>query len=211
MEERVVRALIFDTETNGLSFLDSVLSFSAYLVKFTKVGEDIKVKIEEKIDRYYMPQGEFNPEAIAVNGLYEDKIMKNRGDDCKYPIHFKDDNYILELCERADKFVAHNINFDCRYMPIEISKSDRFCTMLTNTDVVKIVKYKSKTGKLCYKWPKLSECVKHYNIECDESMLHSSLYDVDMTYKLLLKMTESEKLGKQIESFLFSDSDDLVL
>lgn len=203
------KVLFFDTETNGFQG-SSVLSFSAYLVNYRiKDNGNVGFKILDKIDRYYYPQEPYNEGAIKVNGLDEETITDRRG-NAEYPRYFKADEYIEELCKDVDKFIAHNINFDQSFMPIIIPKEKQYCTMLANVDVLKLPPKNPtyiRNGKVYasrgYKWPKLSECVEYYGIESDSSMLHNSLYDVEMLFKVFMKMAKSDEFYDSIYKFLF--------
>ena len=199
--------LFFDTETNGFQG-SSVLSFSGYKVIFKLNDGKVSYKILEKIDRYYYPKEEYNDGAIKVNGLNESTITSRRK-DATYPKYFKSDNYIEELCKGVDKFVAHNIKFDESFMPIKIKNDSKFCTMLANTNVLKL-EHKNPTyirnGRAygnSYKWPKLEECVKYYGIESNSEMLHNSLYDVEMLFKVFMKMAQSDLFYDKIYKFIF--------
>lgn len=198
MKEKNV--LFFDTETNGFVG-SSVLSFSGILVRF-RLYDDGKLtykKIEE-YDRYYYPMEEYNEEAISVNHLDENAITDKRA-GADYSNNFIHDDYIIEILNKADKYVAHNIKFDRSFMPIQIPEEKQFCTMLENVNIVKAPN-KNKKG---YKWPKLIECVNFYGIEVTEEKLHSSLYDVEMLLEVFKKTMESDiTLYNKILEFIFS-------
>lgn len=80
----------------------------------------------------------------------------------------------LQLLQRADTVVAHNLAFDedifmcavARHLPysdVRIDGRERFCTMRETTDICRLPPTRSvTTGQGGYKWPKLSEAYKHF-------------------------------------------------
>lgn len=199
MKEKIV--LFFDTETNGF-FGSSVLSFSGMLVRF-RLYDDGKLTYKklEEYDRYYFPIEPYNQGAIEINHL-DEETLKEKRKEVTYSENFIHDDYIIEIINKADKYVAHNIKFDRSFLPIQIPEEKQFCTMLENTN---IVKSPNKYGKPGYKWPKLIECVNYYGIEVNEEKLHSSLYDVEMLLNVFLKTMESDiTLYNKILEFIFS-------
>ena len=160
-----------DFETNGFKG-SSVLSVTA-------IRED-----GEKFVRFYYPKEEFNQEAIAINGLNENKIAELRN-GANYAMHFEDDKDFVEFMAPVDKLVAHNIAFDYNFIPEVVKKhiNGVFCTMKANT------KY-FENGK----WPKLEKTAQLYGIELKKEKLHTSEYDT-----LLCKMIFEKMKPEDIE------------
>ena len=191
--------VFFDVETNG-KVGSSVLSMSAIKVnydkelkKWTKVGE---------YDRFYYrnPGEEINFGAINVNGLTDEAIEVKRSNN-EYPLHFKDDiSSFYSFCEDACHYVAHNIKFDRSFVPFVLK--NQFDTMMENIEIVKagINEYYGT-----YKWPKLNECAKFYNIPFDEENLHESLYDVLITFRVFYKMSKHPVAKNKILKFIEKD------
>lgn len=183
--------IIFDTETNGFKG-SSVLSISAIRVDFNHANQTFS-KVAE-YDRYYFrsPGEQANFHAIRVNGLSDNVIDKKRS-MANYPLHFSDDiPSFKEFCGTSALFVAHNIQFDQHFIPFKLPNT--FCTMRTNTGIVNA----GWTGK----WPKLSEAANHYAINIKEDSLHSSLYDVLVTFEIFKAMHTCDKTRHLVEEFL---------
>jgi len=167
--------LFFDCETNGLSSDNSVLSFSALLV------DKNTYDVVDVFDRYYFinPGETPNPEALKINGLYHDEIVKRR-DNANYATHFVDDFDVYNLIKKADKFIAHNFNFDYKFLDIDskyhIDKNSHFCTMFGSQYIVNLPPNKGYSEP---KWPRLSESIKFFNIDMSiyDGDFHSSLFD----------------------------------
>lgn len=215
MERKV---LFFDCETNGL-IGSSVLSFSAYVVQFNLHDDGVGFRIIEKIDRYYYPKESFNEGATNINGLRKSVLDKRRA-GVDYPEYFIQDDYITELCNKVDLFVAHNIKFDESFLPIVLDKDSKLCTMTETVNTCKMpFKYnpnrRSKPGDDKYKNPKLMEMARFFNVAIDEENLHNSLYDVHIMFESFIKIAEHPNHSKKIEEFLFSEnlvnSDDELL
>ena len=86
-----MKVIIVDTETNGLENC-SVLSISAI-----KIDIDLKLNFYKEIGKfnrfYFRNEGEeINADAIAINGLSDEEILKRRTDsDAKYSKYFEKD------------------------------------------------------------------------------------------------------------------------
>lgn len=185
--------VVFDTETNGLTKRDGVLSISASKHFFD--GE--KITDLGEYERFYFPKGKYNKEAIAVNGLTRRVIRKHRGGfRCKYPKHwFKDIRPFREFIGNdCELVVGHNIAFDAKMLSCIMSSRVKFCTMQSNRSFVKAL---DKNGRI--KAPKLIETAKAYNIPIEEDKLHGSSYDVYLTKEIFIRqITESKIFQEEI-------------
>jgi len=168
--------LIFDVETNGLSSIVSVLSFSALVV-------DEHNKVIEEFDRYYHLVDNEHPNeiAIGINGLTEATIELKRK-NVTYPKHFKDDKEVFNLfAQNHELYIAHNIAFDREFIAYNhgyyIDEEKELCTMKATQYVYDAPFMKNGEPK----YPKLSEAVAHYNIDTSKLMgkggYHDSLFD----------------------------------
>jgi DNA polymerase-3 subunit epsilon len=184
--KRKTRLIIFDLETNGLSNNHSVLSCSA--IKYDIDPNICELSELDRFDRYYYPVEEFDQAATSVNGLTKEVITEKRG-NAIYPEHFKMDSDFEVFCSDTKRFAAHNISFDSRFIPF-MAKHKKFCTMMTNTDIVAVYYMKSKRD---WKWPKLSETAAYYNISFNESDLHGSMADTEITSKIFMEMLKRAK------------------
>lgn len=158
--KRKTRIVIFDVETNGLNGDYSVLSCSA--IKYEIDPKTYEMTEIDRFNRYYYPVEQFDPQAIAVNGLTREVIKEKRG-DATYPEHFTADDDFENFCNGVLRFVAHNISFDMQFVPF-IGNKKKLCTMMTNMDIVAagFMKWKNE-----WKWPKLSETrfIMEYSLE----------------------------------------------
>ena len=72
-------------------------------------------------------------------------------------------------------------------------------------DNIDIVKAGINPNYGTYKWPKLMECAKFYNVPMNEDQLHESLYDVLITFRVFYKMTKNPFGKPRVEEFLKKD------
>ncbi len=188
--------IFFDVETNG-KIGSSVLSISAIKVNYDFV-KDKWDKVSEYNRFYFRNQGEpIDFGAVNVHGLTDEVITEKRR-NMTYPSTFKEDIDSFYLyCQDTNHFVAHNIKFDRSFLPFPLK--NQFDTMLENMDIVK-AGINENYGT--YKWPKLMECAKFYNVPIDEDQLHESLYDVLITFRVFYKMTKNPFGKPRVDKFL---------
>jgi DNA polymerase III epsilon subunit-like protein len=186
--------IFFDVETNGLSKNSSVLSMSAIKARFN--GTDIG-DVEGTFSRfYYRNPGEMeNADAIAVNGLTDEEIRRNRG-NAQYPECFKEDAGFAVFCSGVRHFVGHNIAFDQKFLAFSLPHT--FCTMRENTNIIKLMRWSGKG----YKFPRLKEAAEYYQIEIDEQHLHGSDYDTFLTCEIFKRMLNHKRTKKEAIKFL---------
>lgn len=198
-DDNKITLIFFDTETNGMSSNNSVLSITAMKAQIDK--ETFEIEVLEEFTRYYFAVEPYNQGAISVNGLTYNKVMELRRENkSNYANYFKDDTEDLDkFFGDAKHFIAHNIDFDSRF--IKRSLDYKFCTMKLNTSKVGI--YNPYKGN--FKWPKLLETAKHYGINIQEEKLHMSSYDVELTVEVFKKMLEDESLSTYIKNFVLNN------
>jgi DNA polymerase-3 subunit epsilon len=185
--------IIFDVETNGFQN-SSVLSISAIRCLFN--GNDADT-VEGRFNRFYFRRdGEAKDfGALEVHGLNDELIRQNRG-NAEYPLHFDDDmENFKDFCAGARHYVGHNIHFDRSFITFDRPRS--FCTMLANTDILKI-----PNRKRGYKWPSLRECARFYQVEVEQKNLHASSYDTEITHRIFRQMLEGGTSRKRVLDFL---------
>jgi len=170
--------IVFDTETNGFSPNNSVLSIAAIRLKYN--GEHY---VEgDRYQRFYYPVEEYNEKAIEVNGLTREVVFEKRK-GLTYPEYFENDVDSFEkFCAGTDLFAGHNISFDVKFVPF-VQYKKKFCTMYSMKELY-YKKYKIN------KVPKLKEAVLCVDETFDENKLHDSMYDVELTVKVLLKILD---------------------
>ena len=190
-----MKVIVFDTETNGLENC-SVLSISAI-----KIDIDLKLNSYKEIEKfnrfYFRNEGEeINAEAVAVNGLTDEEILRRRVESgIKYSKYFEKDKDFVDFCKDTNHFVAHNISFDRKFIPFDLK--NQFCTKESNIDILKIP---GKFGK--YKWPRLNETAKFYGIELDEEKWHGSEYDTEICKNIFVSMMKGKKTSGIVKKFL---------
>ena len=188
--------IFFDVETNG-KIGSSVLSISAIKVNYD-FDNNKWDKVSEYNRFYFRNEGEpIDFGAVSVHGL-TDEIITEKRKNSNYPSTFKEDmDSFFLYCQDTSHFVAHNIKFDRSFIPFPLK--NQFDTMMDNIDIVK-AGINQNYGT--YKWPKLMECAKFYNVPMNEEQLHESLYDVLITFRVFYKMTKNPFGKPRVEKFL---------
>lgn len=194
-----IKVIFFDVETNGINPNSSVLSISALKASYNIETNEMK-KIDV-FDRFYFRNDGENPnyDALRVNGLYDEEIEARRNESLiSYPKTFKEDvQNFYQFCDGAKHFIAHNIRFDRQFIPFKLEY--QFDTMLENINIVKVPNTNRHSG---YKWPKLLECAKFYNIKLEEEQLHNSMYDVLIMARIVYVMSKNKMTSNIIRRFL---------
>jgi DNA polymerase III epsilon subunit-like protein len=174
--------IVFDFETNGIERKDDVLSVSAQKIWINK---DRHIEVIGYYNRYYYCPVRYNPDATRINGLHDDSVITERRKKeiplDYYPKYFKDDKKaLLEFIGDCSNFIGHNhLSFDSMWLP-ECKQHNNFDTMIKNNWMPE--PYNT------YRGPKLVKAVDFYGIETDETQLHQSSYDVEMTKAVFEKM-----------------------
>ena len=178
--------LFFDTETNGLpknyeappwDWWPDIVQLARALV--TKDGDIISEQSHILFIWEDIPQ-----EQIDIHWITSEMSQQGRSTE------FTLDAFNRDII-KADKLIAHNINFDKNVIISSMIKHDRFnklietlptlCTMLTTINVCKI---QTEYG---YKRPKLEELYKHLFDEEIEGA-HNALVDVRATVRCAFEL-----------------------
>ena len=192
-----MNVIVFDTETNGLKDC-SILSISAI-----KIDVNLKLnscKEKQKFNRFYFRNvGEkIDTKALEINGLTDEEIRKKR-EGATYSQYFKNDYMSFKrFCEDAEHFVAHNIDFDSKFIPFELK--NKFCTQKINMDVLKI----PGTSEGKYRFPSLLKTAEYYKIKMDENNWHGSEYDTYICKEIFMAMFKNPETEKIVKEFLES-------
>lgn len=183
--------IVFDTETNGLDpETASLLSVGA--IRFSWSQTEVLVE-KGRFTRYYFPVEPYDPRAIAVNGLSEEKLKELRGSG-EYPAHFKDDDSFKEFCKGAHLVAGHNVSFDVGFVPFMRNRR-KFCTMMSNADVV-CASWNDRYDS--WKWPTLEETARFYKVPFSPEDAHGALYDALVTSIILIKMLKAAKISVMV-------------
>lgn len=186
------KAIIFDTETSGLtSGFNVILQLSYQIVDLTNWN------VLKEVNHYFdWPDEEYKvePEAIFTNGItqefLEDQVISDK--------FVALDDFFIDL-EGCDLAIAHNLSFDKDFIIedsleelVIIDPEERewpICidTMVDTTDYCRLLP--KKNGE--YKWPKLSELASKLSVKCYDLKLHDSRSDVELTKRCFKKLCES--------------------
>jgi DNA polymerase III subunit epsilon len=186
--------LFFDTETTGLprnwkAPVTDVnnwprlvqLAFLLYDRKGTRISEKCYII---KPEGYKIPA-----DAVRIHGITTEKASCE-GMELKVVLE-----EFMEVADRSNYLVAHNIRFDEKIvgaellrnkMPDCILSKKKICTMQTTTDFCKI------RGPYGYKWPSLPELhFKLFRESFEEA--HDAMADINATARCFWEL---RKLGK---------------
>jgi len=185
--------LFFDTETTGLpqNWKAPVTDLNNWprMIQIAWILCDDKGNRIESDDFIIKPENfEIPKDASAIHGISTEKAIIE-GVDLKQVL-----DKFVELIEKAEFIVAHNISFDEKILGAELlrkevkstfNKKRKLCTMKSSTDYCRI------PGYYGYKWPKLSELhIKLFGEDFDEA--HDASVDINATEKCFWEM---KKIG----------------
>lgn len=183
-----MRDLIFDTETTGKYEFKKpsddpsqpdIVQLAAILVEGTFIRASINLILA--------PTKKCEEEAAKVHGISQEVI-----DRFGVPMNVGIPMF-SNLLKRADRLVAHNIQFDLNVVgrafkllgaSTELLGSiPKACTMLSSMNIVKIPSKSNFGGQ--YKWPKLIEAYKHLVDPAGFEGAHDAMIDVTACWKVL--------------------------
>lgn len=177
--------MIFDTETTGKAnhkVPDPTVQPYPVQLACALIHNDKVVNLASVIVNPGVPIEE---EASGVHGI-DDETAKTFGLSLQAA-----SGLFLNFLNKADRIVAHNVDFDiivaeamiyrvnADFNMDKFREKPRVCTMISATDICKI------PGKYGYKWPKLEEA---YKILVDPEGIrgaHDALVDVMACWKIL--------------------------
>ncbi|SDB96446.1 3'-5' exonuclease [Geotoga petraea] len=188
--------LVFDTETTGLH--PGNICQLSYIINNEK---------EEIAKNFFFTVDYIEPGAKRVHGFTEEKLIELSGGST-----FKD--FLPEIEEdfkRVDTIIAHNINFDLRFLKAEFENygkefnyNNSMCSMRRFTDICKIPNYNNR-GLGRFKWPSLFELTKFMGIKRKDlvketkrlfkdprSKFHDARYDTVAVYLSIIKALDQK-------------------
>ena len=185
-----MRTLVFDTETTGMvnhktpdhTVQPYPVQLACILVENDKVMNMANVIIN--------PEVPVESAAAAIHGITQ-KVITAVGLPMKAAT-----GLFLNFLNRADRIVAHNIDFDliiteamlyrtlADYDMNKFRAVPRVCTMQSTTDICKL------PGKFGYKWPKLDEAYRKLVDPAGFKGAHDALSDVMACWRLLRVLEE---------------------
>ncbi len=197
--KRMMRTLIFDTETTGLPPKNTPTNQTdkwPHIVQLSWVIYNDETKqIEEESDNIislgtHIP---ISAESTAIHGITSE-LSRARGIPIEVALFdFK------RAANRCGKLVAHNLEFDKNMLSVEFYRArifnvvfppTEYCTMKQGTPICKLVKIWTD-GSTSFKYPKLVEL--YYALFGGDAPapegLHNAKVDVELCLKCYVKMT----------------------
>lgn len=163
-----MKVIFVDLETTGLNESKDIIWQIAYIVAEQTENKLIIKEYSEK---------------VLISALLLKMCNKCQKFVKKFIKSRKRIKKIANLLESSDVIVAHNVDFERRFLQeysVRFDNSKLYCTMLNTTGLCRI-----KHPYFGYKWPKLSEAVEILlKDEIDKDKLHDASYDVMLTVKL---------------------------
>lgn len=179
-----MRVLFFDTETTGLPLWrePSEHPDQPYIVDIACELWDVdgdKRELADSWETLINPGVSISEEVSAIHGITTEMVEKEGVPTKDALVDF------FGFAGRADLLVGHNVSFDIRLVRIQTARIytrkwepavPTFCTMKRTTNICKIPSAKPR-HRNDWKWPKLSEAVKHFfNEETPDA--HRAMPDV---------------------------------
>ncbi|GAA0180815.1 3'-5' exonuclease [Clostridium sediminicola] len=160
-----MKSIFIDTETTGLR--------PGKIVQLTYIIEENKTFKEAKNFFFMIEDGEMEPGAEKVHGFSVDKLaILSNGRLFEDSISEIKNDLINSI------FIAHNSKFDKKFIDAEFGRlnleteiAKEFCTMKYFKNIVQIP---GRNG-VDFKNPKLSEVVKHYNLDPDDILRRTKI------------------------------------
>jgi DNA polymerase III epsilon subunit-like protein len=192
-----MRTLIYDTETTGkMNFkVDPAAPNQPYLVQLAALLYEDR-ELAASINVLCCPtdaQGvvvQIPEEATSVHGITNDRVMT-----CGLPMKTVGALF-NNLMRKADRIVAHNMDFDIRVVsglyvrsgfPIDsLQMPQRVCTMKASENVLKLPGLYGK-----YKWPTLDEAYRHLVDPNGFDGAHDALVDTKACAEVLWKLEDA--------------------
>lgn len=168
--------IIFDTETTSLDAVSGQIAQLSYI----KVNEEENNKIEFA-KNFYFSVDKMSYEAEQVNKLSK-KLLKELSGGKRFEDFASE---IYEDFSNETKLIAHNIDFDKRFLLEELRRAEKdisifaekehFCTMLYYEDILNIYHSYYKT-----KFPQLREVTQYLRIDKEELILKAKdIFGID--------------------------------
>lgn len=181
--------LFFDTETTGKLVRGKAAKDEDQpdLVQLAAILTDDDLNEVGSINSIIYPKDWKIPDdAAAIHGIYQDKA-EAYGQSLKVVVEL-----FAQMADVADRFVAHNIDFDTVIMRKAYFRAgfdedpfqgkEQRCTMKAAKPVLKLPNRNSMINDP-FKFPKLEECHKHFFDEGIDGA-HNALVDVQATIRV---------------------------
>lgn len=189
----------FDTETTGkVDFrMPDDHDCQPNIVQLAAILTDNDGKEAARMSAIIRPEGWIIPDEVAaIHGITTERAMSD-GVPMRHAF-----GLFWSMARTAEKIVAHNVEFDSRVLLTtchrfgwnsragEIKLWPLVCTMRLATPVLKIP-HAAPRHENDFKWPKLSECVKHF-FDRDLEGAHNALVDVEACRDVYFALMEGK-------------------
>lgn len=173
--------LFYDTETSDLNGHLLQLGLQVRVDKYPVFELSTLVQVPSNIS--------IHPKAFEAHGIKLETVLKY-GLPAKGVLAT-----LIKWAEQADRFIAHNAQFDKRILKSALNRSEYpgdfikgkkdYCTMLISTPICKL------PGKMGHKWPKLEEAYKHFVNPNGFDGAHNALADVNACAAIFYKLEDA--------------------
>lgn len=185
-----MKLLIFDTETTSLK--------PGHICQLSYITIDASTKPQQTVGKnFFFTVEEMDPSAEAVHGFSLEKLY-----ELSNGLYIEDRlEEFLKDFEEADFVIGHNVNFDVRFLKLELEAMcidyeprNVFCTMQYYKDICRIPK---ANGEI--KNPKLEEVINFLGITKEQISqkanelfqgsgdYHDARFDTTATYLLIIE------------------------
>lgn len=176
-----VPLVYFDTETGGLDENKfDILTFGAVIVR---PWEDV---VHEREFKLSLPKYRYSQKALEVNNINLDTLR----DEGLPPEEFVESIYKVLSKNKDAIFIAHNANFDARYIKATFERygrgNDYIDVMRSHIDTKAEALNAMRLGLMPKMSSKLEVLANYFNIDTTEH--HGALFDSNMCRQLLDKL-----------------------
>ncbi len=179
----VMREIIFDTETTGLSF-----SSGDRLVEIGCVELVNRVETGRTFHAYFHPERPMAPEAQAIHGL-GDAFLADK------PLFHTVCEDLLEFLGDSP-LVAHNAHFDFGFINGELKRCGRMTVAMERMiDTIVIARTRHPGAK-----HSLDALCTRYGIDRSHRLLHGALLDAQLLAQLYVELTGGRQIGLSLIS-----------
>ena len=174
----MMREIVFDTETTGLSF-----SGGDRLVEIGCVELVNRVETGRVFHAYYHPERGMPAEAQAIHGL-SDAFLSDKP-------RFADDHPTLIDFLGDAPLIAHNASFDFGFLNGELKKCGRDIVCLTRMiDTLQVARSRHPGAK-----HSLDALCSRYGIDRSHRVLHGALLDAQLLAQVYVELMGGRQIG----------------
>jgi DNA polymerase III alpha subunit (gram-positive type) len=189
--------LFLDTETGGTSpNQHSILSIGMVVWEHGELKDELELLIKE-------PELKVLDSALEVNKINLDDVRAfgKTPQQARIIIQkFLGEHFGGVSYRNLVNIVGHNVTFDIRFLNrllwLAKAPADYYDKRFTRSplDTLSIIKFLMEAKQFSLPSFKLGDCLDFFNIEVDEEVRHSALYDAKKTGELFTKLLEYVRL-----------------